>query len=72
MVYTIDKKYLDMLVMLIHQQNLQLAKIIAEEENMPLHLVNMYVPTTAAIKKMLGNYKSSDESLDSKSSSLVE
>jgi len=52
---TIDKKMIDFLVMLVHQQNLQLAKIIAEEENLPLHLVNMYVPSTHKIKQMLAS-----------------
>jgi len=53
--YTIDKKIIEMLVMLIHQQNIQLSEIIAEEENLPLHLVNMYVPRTYQIKNMLSN-----------------
>ena len=55
----IDKKFLEMLVLLIHQQNKQLAKIIAEEENLPLHLVDMYVPSTHKIMQMLGSYTSS-------------
>ena len=42
-----------MLVMLIHQQNQQLAKIIAEDENLPLHIVHQYVPSTHKIKQML-------------------
>ena len=79
MSYTIDKKIIEILTMLIHQQNRQLAQIIAEEENMPLHLVNMYVPSTHKIKQLLGSYASSSEvalstSLASpaSSSSLVE
>lgn len=54
MIYTIDKKIIEMLTMLIHHQNKQLAEIIAEEENLPLHIVNLYVPCTYQIKKMLG------------------
>lgn len=53
MEYTIDKTFLNMLVMLIHQQNQQLAKIIAEDENLPLHIVHQYVPSTHKIKQML-------------------
>jgi hypothetical protein len=60
--YTIDKKFLEMLVMLIHQQNMQLAKIISEEEGLPYHLVCMYVPSTHQIKQMLGAYSSTSSS----------
>lgn len=42
-----------MLCLLIHNQNKQLAMIIAEEENLPLHLVCMYVPSTHKVKQML-------------------
>lgn len=56
--HTIDKKFLEILVLLIHQQNLQLAKIIADEEELPLHLVNIYIPSTHKIKQMLGNFES--------------
>lgn len=54
MQYTIDKKFLDMLVMLIHLQNQQLAKIISDEENIPYHLITQYVPSTHKIKSMIG------------------
>jgi hypothetical protein len=53
MKHTLDKKLLEIIVLLVHQQNKQLAKIIAEEENMPLHLVEMYVPSTHQIKQLL-------------------
>lgn len=56
MQYTIDKKFLDMLVMLIHLQNQQLAKIISDEENIPLHLVLQHVPSTHKIKTMIGGH----------------
>jgi len=53
MKHILDKKFLEIIVLLIHQQNKQLAKIIAEEENMPIHLVEMYVPSTHEIKQLL-------------------
>lgn len=54
--YTIDKKFLDMLIMLIHLQNQQLAKIISEEENIPYHLVLQYVPSTHKVKTLIGRH----------------
>lgn len=53
MKHTLDKKFLEIIVMLVHQQNKQLAKIIAEEENLPLHIVEMYVPSTHKIRQLL-------------------
>lgn len=54
--YTIDKKFLTILIMLIHLQNQQLAKIISDEENIPYHLVTQYVPSTHKIKTMIGRH----------------
>lgn len=54
--YTIDKKFLNMIVMLIHFQNQQLAKIISEEESIPYHLVSQYVPSTHKIQTMIGQH----------------
>lgn len=53
MKHTIDKKLLEMLCLLIHNQNRQLAMIIAEEEDLPLHVVSMYVPSTHRVKQLL-------------------
>jgi hypothetical protein len=53
MKHSLDKKFLEMLIMLIHQQNKQLAKIISEEESLPLHLVELYVPSTHNIRQLL-------------------
>jgi hypothetical protein len=67
--HTIDKKFIEILVMLIHQQNKQLATIIAEKENLPLHIVNLHVPPTYKIKNMLAAQISSSELSSSVSSS---
>lgn len=53
MKHTFDKKLLEMLCILIHNQNRQLAMIIAEEEDLPLHAVSMYVPSTHKVKQLL-------------------
>ena len=58
MKHTIDKKILEMLCLLIHNQNRQLAMIIAEEENLPLHLVCMHVPSTHKVKQLLNTSSS--------------
>ena len=75
--YSLDKKFLEMLVLLLHNQNVQLAKIVSDEENLPLHRVISYVPSTHQIKQMLQSYKpnhksSSEESVSSKDSSSVD
>lgn len=56
MEYTIDKKFLNMIIMLVHFQNQQLAKIISEEESIPYHLVSQYVPSTHKIQTMIGRH----------------
>lgn len=45
-----------MLVMLIHLQNQQLAKIISEEEDIPYHLVLQHVPSTHKVRTMIGRH----------------
>jgi hypothetical protein len=72
MSYTIDKKFIEILTMLIHNQNKQLAEIIAEEEGLPLHLVNLYVPSTYKIKQMFSHISSSESSSPCSSSELSE
>ena len=69
MKHQIDKKFLEMLILLIHQQNEQLARIIAEEEGLPLHHVSMHIPSVHKIKQMLGAHTSSSLSSSSSSSS---
>jgi hypothetical protein len=50
MIHIIDKKFLEMLVMLVHQQNVQLANIIADEEG---KLILHRIPSTYKIKQLL-------------------
>lgn len=72
MKHAIDRKFVDMLVLLIHEQNRQLADIIAEEEKLPYHLVRAYVPSTHKVRQMIGAVSQTSSSEEEPSSSLVE
>ena len=59
----INVKFIEILVNLVREQNMQLIQIIAEEENLSYLELAKFVPSTYQLKKELANLSktSSDE-----------
>lgn len=56
--YKLDKKFLEILINLVRDQNVQLLEIIAEEENMSKRELTTFIPTRFMLKKMLLEHSS--------------
>lgn len=57
--YKLDKKFLEILVNLVRDQNVQLMDIIAEEENISRRELSEFIPTRFMLKKMLVDMETS-------------
>lgn len=54
-VYKIDKKFLEIIINLVREQNEQLLTIIAENENVSKRSLAPLIPTKFELKQMLSN-----------------
>jgi len=55
---------LEIIMNILYQQNIQMIKTIAEEEDVPLYKIAHIVPSPYKIKEMIKDYVSSSSSSD--------